>query len=317
MIIPKGMRLYLTENCDASCPWCFNKNTRDPNKDMDTEKCKKLIDYLAEHGIKKLRIMGGEPTMHPDFVEIWKHSYNKFNNCVVYTNGHFLDKIKEILPYYMPGKHIINFNFAHLNSFSNPELFTKLEFICTEVVIKLDTNPEKLIAKIQKLNEDARQINLYISFVLTIDCTLNIFKYKKEILDRLIPILTFAENHQEILWSWDHKYPKCILTAEVVQKIGHIKPERTPITLHPCYSLAGCSGLITSNFKLVHCNQYQHNKLDLFTETDNLVPFKTLCNFLTFEGYHKLESLRNTSCASCFYFGTQCTGGCVAHKFEH
>lgn len=35
----KHVRIYLTEKCNASCPWCFNKSSRN-NQNMDTEKCK-------------------------------------------------------------------------------------------------------------------------------------------------------------------------------------------------------------------------------------------------------------------------------------
>lgn len=37
----KHVRIYLTEKCNTSCPWCFNKKNRN-NQNMDTEKCKKF-----------------------------------------------------------------------------------------------------------------------------------------------------------------------------------------------------------------------------------------------------------------------------------
>ena len=43
----KHVRIYLTEKCNASCPWCFNKSSRN-NQNMDTEKCKKFLSYCAE-----------------------------------------------------------------------------------------------------------------------------------------------------------------------------------------------------------------------------------------------------------------------------
>ena len=69
----KHVRIYLTEKCNASCPWCFNKSSRN-NQNMDTEKCKKFLSYCAENKVKSLGIFGGEPTVHPDFIEIWNYA---------------------------------------------------------------------------------------------------------------------------------------------------------------------------------------------------------------------------------------------------
>ena len=30
----RQIRIYLTEKCNASCPWCLNKNSRKPNTGM-------------------------------------------------------------------------------------------------------------------------------------------------------------------------------------------------------------------------------------------------------------------------------------------
>ena len=56
---------------------------------MDTEKCKQLLDYFAKNQVKSLGVFGGEPTIHPDFVEIWNYAYLLFDNIALqaYQSG--------------------------------------------------------------------------------------------------------------------------------------------------------------------------------------------------------------------------------------
>lgn len=84
-----------------------------------------------------------------------------------------------------------------------------------------------------------------------------------------------------------------------------------------CSGQDGCVGLVTSNFDLVHCNQYRCNKLPLFKEDGSLIPFHQAENFLYLENLHKIESLRESSCMECKYFRRYCNGACIAHKFKH
>ena len=45
----------------------INKGIRE-DRHMDTAKAEMLFNYFASNGIKNLKIMGGEPTVHPDFL---------------------------------------------------------------------------------------------------------------------------------------------------------------------------------------------------------------------------------------------------------
>ena len=64
-----SIRIYLTESCNANCNHCFNKGIRE-DRHMDTAKAEMLFNYFASNGIKNLKIMGGEPTVHPDFLTL-------------------------------------------------------------------------------------------------------------------------------------------------------------------------------------------------------------------------------------------------------
>lgn len=313
-----NVRIYLTENCNASCAWCFNKNTRNPELDMDTEKIKKLIDYLSEHKLRKLRIMGGEPTLHPDFVEIWNYALGKFPKMTLFTNGTDKEKLMKIN---IDDNIGINFNFNFVDAPVDPDICSKYGSFATEVVIRKETDVQKLLDKFVRVHEDMKKQNAYIKFILTIDCTLDIFKYRKEMQEKLNKIIDFAIEHNDYYWGWDHTYPRCFLTEDIIKRLGKIiyipAPGPNTYFINQCGSVAGCSALVLSNFKLVHCNQYRNNSLDIFNPDGSIIPYNRFANFLKCEGLTKFLSLQNTGCMDCKFFMAGCNGGCVGHKFKH
>lgn len=141
----RQIRIYLTEKCNASCPWCLNKNSRNPNSDMDTEKCKKLIDYCADNHIKSLCIFGGEPTIHPDFLEIWNYAYDKFDSIILFTNGLRKDILSKIQTCENKG---FNINFNHLEKVEKS--WIENSPLVTEVVITKTTKADAIIKKMEK-----------------------------------------------------------------------------------------------------------------------------------------------------------------------
>lgn len=289
----KHVRIYLTEKCNASCPWCFNKSSRN-NQNMDTEKCKKFLSYCAKNNVKSLGIFGGEPTVHPDFIEIWNYAYPLFDKITLYTNGLNRAVLSQIPLSENKG---LNVNFYHLNHIDPKWL--KQSSLSTEVVIGENTNADALLDKIKRIYKEVQEVNGSVFFNLTIDCTLNIFKHKDAVLPQFDKILDFALANPDYKCGVDHKYPKCCLPESMVKKIhalcgGGIGNNKE---LFLCNPIERKTPLITSDFKARTCPQYDGNSIDVFKEDGSIIPFTQLSNFIAFEIIDRLKSLKNTSCA--------------------
>ena len=63
---------------------------------MDTAKAEMLFNYFASNGIKNLKIMGGEPTVHPDFLTLYNLSQQKFDS-VALLHQISLESLKSLL----------------------------------------------------------------------------------------------------------------------------------------------------------------------------------------------------------------------------
>lgn len=85
-------QLELTPLCNFSCPFCFARLSPKQleergEKVLRFEDWKPIIDGLAEMKVFYLALSGGECTLHPDFVKIYRYAYEKKIDVSIITNG--------------------------------------------------------------------------------------------------------------------------------------------------------------------------------------------------------------------------------------
>lgn len=92
---PDYIQFYPTIRCNKSCDFCFNKDM--PSlPDMTMEQFRKMIVVLESLGIRKLDIIGGEPTLHPDITEMILHAENEGFTVNISSNGTNLPALERI-----------------------------------------------------------------------------------------------------------------------------------------------------------------------------------------------------------------------------
>ena len=80
--------LTLNRVCNLRCPWCYAKDTcYSPNNIMNFETAKKLIDLLVEAKVRKVILIGGEPTLYPDIFKVLDYCNEKKLKTTLATNG--------------------------------------------------------------------------------------------------------------------------------------------------------------------------------------------------------------------------------------
>jgi len=90
IIYPVEFELYPENHCNASCPWCPAPG-RVMNASMDFWELKQILDDVAGKTKGLYVSWGGEPTLHPNFVDILSCARdNGFQNVVMITNGQWL-----------------------------------------------------------------------------------------------------------------------------------------------------------------------------------------------------------------------------------
>jgi len=85
--------MIITEYCNFKCPYCRGLKSyiygNRKIKQLSLEEIKKNIDYWCEDKpLKNIRFSGGEPTLHPNIIDIVKYcKYKKIERIAISTNG--------------------------------------------------------------------------------------------------------------------------------------------------------------------------------------------------------------------------------------
>ena len=82
--------LSITTKCNRACSYCFAESVmKDTVSDtfMSRENFLQSLDFLERSGIKWVRLLGGEPTLHPDFVWLVDQTQIRGMHLLIFSNG--------------------------------------------------------------------------------------------------------------------------------------------------------------------------------------------------------------------------------------
>lgn len=95
--------LTLNRTCNLRCKWCYARDTEYKSSlTMSKDLAFELIDFFDSINVKHIILIGGEPTIHPDFFEILEYAKERKIKCALVTNGlmfkndEFIDKYKSM-----------------------------------------------------------------------------------------------------------------------------------------------------------------------------------------------------------------------------
>ena len=83
--------LTVNRNCNLFCKWCYAQDYLGGQECMSLDLAKTLIDIATICGSKSIFLIGGEPTIHPNFMEILTYILSKNLKAIVVTNGLILE----------------------------------------------------------------------------------------------------------------------------------------------------------------------------------------------------------------------------------
>jgi len=98
---PLYMEISPVGSCNHRCIFCAYDFIGYPNRKLDTTRTLKLLDELAEAGLKSILFAGeGEPLLHPDLESLILHARSNGIDAGLFTNGQLLtpEKAERIMP---------------------------------------------------------------------------------------------------------------------------------------------------------------------------------------------------------------------------
>jgi len=93
------MNIYINNYCNQRCPYCFAVDYMGgkEKKEMSLDNFKKVLAFLKKSRFMKLRLEGGESTLHPLFEDFIDLSLSRGFTVDLFTNGQFGGKVRKFL----------------------------------------------------------------------------------------------------------------------------------------------------------------------------------------------------------------------------
>jgi len=68
----KSIRLSVTSRCNLDCLYCHREGVGSSGSEMKPEEISRIVSILASHGVRKVKLTGGEPLLRRDIIEVVK-----------------------------------------------------------------------------------------------------------------------------------------------------------------------------------------------------------------------------------------------------
>lgn len=312
------MNIMINNYCNLNCKYCFANEVMEFDKqNMSANDFITTLDFLEHSGIRHLSIIGGEPTLHPAFIEFLEiiKLRQKNDSVLIFSNGLFNKTVSEGLLSTSKVKRIsflINYNHPSiLGEARNELLLNNIKRLhSNNIDITLGINFYKPNQDYQYIIEKSKEFNLKsVRWALVVPNNINrnnfnITSYFKENKEQLIRFFESC-SQSNIKPNVDcNNIPLCLFDDDEFRKIVHlglnsisacypvidILPDLTVIR---CFALSGFKNAKLTDFKTKsEINEYftktiddQYSSVPLFNECRNCVSFK----------------MKNKSCACIAY----------------
>ncbi|MBN2821635.1 MAG: radical SAM protein [Coriobacteriia bacterium] len=151
--------LSITRRCERDCAFCFaaEERRREP-LDMSAETFERAMDLLERSGIPDARLLGGEPTLHPDFASLSDRALERGFALTVMTGGLVPDDVLAYLAS-LPTDHMTVFLNAATPGVDGDSLVGAQEHVCKTLgecvelgvtIVSADTDQSFLLEIIER-----------------------------------------------------------------------------------------------------------------------------------------------------------------------
>lgn len=312
------MNILFTNFCNKNCPYCFAKGKLTSGKGLfskyiNLKELRIIIDFLKQSKETHVGILGGEPTLHPEFKRAVTMIIKEGLGITIFSNG----IMKKDISIFLKGIDVNKYNI--LLNINSPESYTKKEWFVINRTARLLNKQLKLGFNIYRLDSD---MDFMVDFIQKYNLKKNIkLAIAVPILDsnnRYIElkdypkvsdkIVNFVEKHRSKGISYDFEcgFILCSFTDEQLGKLIRLRTSLASYCLSPID--------VGPDLQLWHCfatSKMWNRKLTDFKD------LKAVYNFYN-ERFKVLRRVGVTNgCLRCEYLKLgYCSGGCLGHTLR-
>ena len=319
--------IMVTQRCNLRCPYCFANEFVDGEKselDITVDNFKRILDFILQDGtVKKIGLIGGEPTLHPQFDLLLKilSIDDRIEEVIIYTNG---IKIKNYIDYLTNKKFhlLINCNDIENKITQYKELVDSIK--CVDSIMKnrivLGVNYYKKSFNYSFLWEllkyyHGNRLRVSISVPNTSEYNYSPLEYFKGIKAEVLIFFQELKLHGIIPFLDCNIFPACLITYEDLEQFEDWGKDNPLMVLKTVGT--NCCPVIDI---LPDCTAVRCFGLSEYTKVDinNFSTITDLRNYYlrTIDAY-AANSTYDSKCNTCYKFKTmKCSGGCLIYKID-
>jgi MoaA/NifB/PqqE/SkfB family radical SAM enzyme len=306
--------LSVTNSCNRNCPYCFANDTLTEfgKTFMDDNTYEKALGYLERSGLLQVRLLGGEPTLHPHFISFVNRALEKELDIMLFTNGLFTDHTLDFLTS-LPEKRLsILLNTIHPSELDLPGI---------ERQKKMMTRLGKVIIPGINIYHSRQDLNYLLGYVtdynlkkeirLGISHSVlsgkNVFLHPKEYhkIGYNIALLKQKALEENIALGFDCGFVPCMFPEEFIDLLTE-ELKKAGNCCHPIIDLL-TDGSFIACYPL---NNFLKIKLD-----DNLDASSLINHFEEAIKPYKEIGIY-PYCTTCPLFNNRCNGGCMSFRIQ-
>ena len=313
----------LNNYCNLACPYCFiPKNSERIN--ITDENMRTFIFFLKKSGIRQLRMLGGEPLLHPHFEKYVRAAINDpfFESILIFTNATILS--------HTLADSIVSPKTEFLINLNHPDVIDQEVFITTlnnisvlrdvfhakrlPVKIRLGLNIFTPDFDFEYIIKASVGLSIYgIRFSLTVPVTVGEIitqqQYRKFI-PRLMQFLDACYENQIFARIDCNNIPPCLYTEDQMRNLIALS-NHDVCNKQRCFMPMD----VTPGLDVTRCFPFFETcktNITYFDNANELVKYFALnIDAATFEKPTFAE------CSDCsLYLKKKCQGGCLSYKFR-
>jgi radical SAM protein with 4Fe4S-binding SPASM domain len=300
--------LLVTTDCQRKCPYCFAQGDKDKRLTINWDDFITVTNFIAT-GPRALNLLGGEPTLHPDFDHMLSYLLEKDYIVQVFTNGMvrgaLLDKITDILNRIALRDHqlffAVNINEEKYRSKEEDRLQKRFLNSMGHLAYPSFTIHEKTsLLFLQKTVEDYYlEKSIRLGLAMPIQGVNNKFLPKESYRDIAQSIVELANNSEGTTITFDCGFPLCMFELDEISELTKNEENDfsficgTPLDIYPDLTMTNCYPL--SKLHKTHIMNF-NNIMDAYKYFE--------------EGFAVPEGIYGQKCVECQFFRKVCYGGC-------
>ena len=239
--------LCITTICNKKCPYCFAEDSRfqypSENTFMSDEIFDRALDYLERSEMDQVRLLGGEPTLHPNFTKMVDKALQRNFHLLIFSNGLMPPKVQERLRHTDVGSVVILINTIHPIEEDPKRMKIQqktMEILGPRVMLGVNLYSRQqeldfLIPYILDYNL-IREIRLGIAHTVLSETNVYLHpKFYKEIGLKILDLLNKAKKF-DIELGFDCGFVPCMFPKQSFEELGELL-ERTGSCCHPILDL--------------------------------------------------------------------------------